>query len=215
GTALQLSGTLTLHASAVEMGDGVVAFLAPKHFGKSTLAMMLFQAGGRFVTDDSLAVDHGEAVRARPGIQSLRVRADDPNVERLLGAGVTVEPGRDGKAFLPPFPAARGLLDPADVSALYFLRPRSPESEGDAATRDRLPAVVATMRLLGETKIGAMLGSEFGPVLLEGVASVAAKVPVHELRIVRDLDRMPEAVASLVDWHGLPASVAQPARLST
>jgi hypothetical protein len=206
GTALQLAGTITLHASAVEMEDGVVGFLAPKHFGKSTLAMMLFQAGARFVTDDSLAVDHEDGVRARPGIQSLRVRVDDPNVERLVGPDATATPGRDGKAFLPPFPADRVMGDPSAISGLYFLRPEAPSSFDGIVERRRLPGVAAAIRLMGETKIGAMLGGGFAPALLEAVTAIASSVPVYELSIVRDIDAMPEVVERLVGWHGLAAA---------
>ncbi len=202
--ALQLEGTLTLHASAVEMGDGVIAFLAPKHFGKSTLALSLFRAGARFVTDDSLAVETASDVVAWPGVQSLRVRPGEADVERILGERVTVAPGRDGKAFLPPFPRDRVLDALRRLSAVYFLRPVDPSSGAFPVERIRLPRIEATMRLLGMTKIGAMLGSTFAPELLEGVSRVAAEAPVYDLKLVRDLDRLPHAVETLRSWHGLP-----------
>jgi len=39
--AVHHDGALVLHASAVSIGEEVVAFLGPKHAGKSTLAMAL------------------------------------------------------------------------------------------------------------------------------------------------------------------------------
>lgn len=204
-TSLQLSGVITLHASAVEMADGVVGFLAPKHFGKSTLAMMLFRAGARFVTDDSLAVESHEAVLALPGIQSLRVRAGDPDADLLVGEPVPESPGRDGKVFLPPFPADRVLNRASILSALYFLEPTKPGPEAEATERTRLPSVLATIRLLGHAKIGAMLGPSFARALMDDAGAVASHVPVFDLRVVRDLHRLPSVVDRLVGWHGIPA----------
>lgn len=203
-TLLQLSGTVTLHASAVEMADGVVGFLAPKHFGKSTLAMRLFQAGARFVTDDSLPISSEAPVFALPGIQSLRVRADDPNTERLLGATQLAEPGRDGKIVLPPLPEDQTLNGPARVSALYLLWPRDPAGTTEPAERVRVQGAPAAIQLVGQVKIAAMLGGAFAQPLLEGVAAIATTVPVYELAVVRDLDRLPGVIEQLVSWHGLP-----------
>lgn len=205
-TSLQLAGTNTLHASAVEMADGVIGFIAPKHFGKSTLAMTLLRRGGRFVTDDSLSLDIEEgSVLARPGVQSLRVRPGDEDVERLLGRSVTEAPGRDGKVFLRPFHANDVLTDRRPVSALYFLSPRAPGGAGDPAERERVQGIPAALGLMGQTKIGGMLGPTFTEPLLDATATIVARVPVFKLSLVRDLDRLDQVVDHLVGWHGLPA----------
>lgn len=202
-TALQLEGVLTLHASAVAMADGVVGFLAPKHSGKSTLAMTLLRRGARFVTDDSLAIESRDGIVARPGIQSLRVKDGSEVPRELFDEPVEVVPGRDGKAFLPPFPAAMTMTEPAPVSALYFLRLEDPSRFSEAVSRTRLHGVAATMRLMAETKIGAMLGSGFAPELLRGVSAVASGVATYDLSVVGDLDRLPDVVDRIAAWHGL------------
>jgi hypothetical protein len=231
-TSLQLSGTVTLHASGVEMADGVVGFLAPKRFGKSTLAMTLFRAGARFVTDDALAIDTRDAVRALPGIQSLRVRLGSPDAEQWIAESVEARQGRDGegalppfpshhmldkpsvgrdgKAVLPPFPPHRVLDNASVLSALYFVRPKNAASAQLAADRSRVPEGPAAFRLVGQVKIAAMLGSSFAPVLLEETGNLAASVPVFDLSVVRDLERLPEVVDRLVEWHGLPEPTGEP-----
>lgn len=202
-TSLQLDGTLTLHGSAVAMADGVIGFLAPKRFGKTTLAMSLFDAGARFVTDDSLAIAAGEAVLALPGVQCLRIAA----AERPVAARAEVSPGRDGKIVLPPVPEARALTTPARLSALYFLNPVRPEAAAEPATRALVPGVPATIRLLAHLKVGRMLGSSFARALFDGVADIAARTPVYDLAIARDENRLREVVGRLIDWHGLDASM--------
>ena len=49
-------GKLSLHASAVAIGDGVVAFVGPTGAGKSTLAWELVKAGADPVADDVLPI---------------------------------------------------------------------------------------------------------------------------------------------------------------
>ena len=213
-TALHLNGLLALHASAVELGDGVVGFMAPSHFGKSTLSMELFGVGARFVTDDTLPVRPGSPPLAHPGVQSLRVRSGDPNVERLLGFQPQGEPGRDGKITLPPFPPDRALGRPAPLAALYLLSPQPPEDADLTVRRIRLAPVPAAIFLVGQTKIGEMLGPSAAPGILEATSSLASAVPIYRLEIVRDLDRLPEVVEHLVGWHGLPLGVS-PARSGT
>jgi hypothetical protein len=211
GMSMQLSGTITMHASAVELCDGVVGFLAPKNFGKSTLALMLLRAGARFVTDDSLPLRPSAPIMAAPGIQSLRLRRDDARGAALLPDLVGGVPGRDGKLALPPLPPEQCLLAPAPLSALYFLRPRPPEPAGAAAARTPVAAVPAAMALLGQTKIGRMLGPRFARELLDGAVAIASSVPVYELSIARDLDRLPEVVDQVAEWHGLATLAAAPA----
>jgi hypothetical protein len=51
------SGMYSLHASAVRVGDGVVAFLGDSGAGKSTLAACLRQRGYTVIADDSCLLD--------------------------------------------------------------------------------------------------------------------------------------------------------------
>ena len=203
-TTLHLEGLLALHAAAVELGDGVVGFMAPSHYGKSTLSMELFRAGARFVTDDTLPVRPDSPPLAYPGVQSLRVRAGDPNAIRLLGREPEGEPGRDGKISLPPLPRERTLQSPRPLSALYLLSPMKPGTLDQGARRERLDSVPAAIFLVGQAKIGEMLGSRAAPELLEATSAVASAVPIYRLELERDLDKLPAAVEQILAWHGLP-----------
>jgi hypothetical protein len=55
------SGMYSLHASAVRVGDGVVAFMGDSGAGKSTLAACLRQRGYTVVSDDSCLLDTRQA----------------------------------------------------------------------------------------------------------------------------------------------------------
>jgi hypothetical protein len=63
-----LRGLELVHASAVETPVGVVAFLAGRGAGKSSLALEWLRRGGRLFSDDIVALEQvGERVLAHPG----------------------------------------------------------------------------------------------------------------------------------------------------
>jgi len=66
--ALHQRGWLILHASAVDLGGRVVAFLGGSGWGKSTLAAMLQQRGHPLVADDFIAVPLGGAPASQPKV---------------------------------------------------------------------------------------------------------------------------------------------------
>lgn len=198
-TALHLEGVLTLHASAVAFDTGVVGFVAPKHVGKSTLALTLHRSGARFVTDDSLPVEGGSEPVARPGVPSLRVFAGDALAAAAYGDQVSTYAGRDGKVFLPPVPAELALTVPTRLAALYCLRSVPPD--GRRIDRHRLAPFAATMRLVSQSKIAEMLGPSFAGDILARVAAISATVPVYELDIPRDLALLPAVTEQIRAWH--------------
>lgn len=70
-------GALTYHASAVDLGPGAIAFLAPAGYGKSTLAAAFAVNGFSFITDDALVVQRNDTGwMVRPSHPSVRLWAD-------------------------------------------------------------------------------------------------------------------------------------------
>jgi len=78
GVILHQRGFFTLHASAVAMQGGVVAFVGWKGWGKSTTAAALHGHGYPFVTDDVLAIDlQAEAAfQVMPGVPYFKLWPD-------------------------------------------------------------------------------------------------------------------------------------------
>ena len=74
---LSKQGKLVFHASAVEIGEGAVAFVAESGRGKSTLAASFAVSGFRFLTDDGLVVEPGvHGFEALPSHPSIRLWED-------------------------------------------------------------------------------------------------------------------------------------------
>jgi hypothetical protein len=128
--AALLQGLEALHASAVELGGGAVAFIGNSRGGKTSVALNLALRGAPFLADDVLAIDSapsGAAVRAYPGAGLTSVRfaeAERVGLPRLRELGDIL--GKDDEAYRVAVRPAAGLRR---HRALYFLK-RSPGRPG-------------------------------------------------------------------------------------
>ena len=197
-TSMHFDGLLVLHGSGVSYPSGSIAFLAPKHSGKSTLALTLTLAGARLVTDDSLPVVPGEPPLVWPGVHSLRLRGD--SAEQLAG-GLPSTQRRDGKYVLSDLPEERLEQAPTPLRAIYLPVGAESLATGASVDRRRLSPPLAAAALVGQSKIPRMLGASEGPELLRRAVRVASQIPVYQLPVVRDLNRLPEVAAQITAWH--------------
>lgn len=89
--ALSKQGRIVFHASAVDTGNGAIAFLGESGRGKSTLAASFAAAGQRFLTDDALLLDPTEGgYLVQPSHPSIRLW--DDSQEALLAADAVLAP---------------------------------------------------------------------------------------------------------------------------
>ena len=118
---LHLRGTTCLHASAIAVDGGVVAFCGQSGAGKSTLAAALVSRGFPLVTDDVLPLraDQSGDVWAGPGLPELRVY---PATAELIGIDREVTPPLEGQTKASWEPRrAPGI--PLPLRAIYLLEP--------------------------------------------------------------------------------------------
>jgi hypothetical protein len=206
--ALHLADRLTLHGSAVAVESGVIAFLAPSGFGKSTLAMSLAVAGARFVSDDAVPVRvDRDGVLAAPGVPSPRFRDDVyARFRDRLPAPVAASGGKVTSSVHLAGEHATDCERP--LSAVYLLRPVMPAESG-TTRRAPVPPTLATMELVRNAKLAKLLWAEEAQRLLRLVSEVTRRVPVWTLEVPRDLELLPSVVDELLQWHALPET--QPA----
>lgn len=196
-TTMYLDGWLPLHASAVETRAGIVAFLAPKGYGKSTLALALVGAGAHLVTDDTLPVDPTSAPIAWPGVHAVRVHA-----EAVEALGLTLPQARtpEGKLIVDTIPSQHRTHRPRPLAAIYLIDPVTP---GDVAVaRSEMPPLLAAIGVVAHVKIGRMLGASAAAPMLERAARIAHGAPVFQLHTPRELSLLPEIASMILDWHG-------------
>ena len=200
------SGLVCLHGSAVALDGGTIAFLAPKFHGKSTTALALTRSGGRLVTDDMLPVELVDPPRAHPGVHAVRLWED--SAEQVAGED-NIREGVGGKLVLDDLAPDARMDEVSDLRAIYLLVPVTDEPEAPAVERERTSAVEAAVALVGQGKLGPLLGRSEAPVLLERSLRLSELVPVYRLRIARDFERLPEVVATLREWHGDPTTTVE------
>lgn len=87
---LTLRGNTVLHASAVAIGDQVMAFVGQSGRGKSTMAALMCVDGALLVTDDVLVVDAGPPASCIGGAPELRLREKAAEI-------VMMQPGSSGR----------------------------------------------------------------------------------------------------------------------
>ena len=197
--ALELGGFLCLHGSAVAIGSRAIAFLGPKHHGKSTLATALTTAGAKLLGDDLLVVSPGPPAVVFPGVASVRLWADMAAALALDSVCNTLIPGV--KTTVTGFADAALAEQPAIIDAIYVLSPLSRDADGPAVRRTRLSRAEATVALAHQTKLpDTLVGFRAAGSQLTSAAAVAATVPVWRLHTIRDVARLGTTVRQLIEW---------------
>jgi hypothetical protein len=197
--ALLRQGIEPLHATAVVSPAGAVAFLGDTGAGKSTLAAAFLATGGRLLTDDLLVTARrGGGYAAFPGPMRLKLY---PRVAaRVLGV---TEPGPlmnpdVAKGVLPLKPEQRVIGGgPVPLAALFVLE--------EAAAETRL---VAVKRLAPREAFVELTRWTFNDMLtpperlrrqFTTAADLAETLPVYALSYPRELDRLPEVRAAVLE----------------
>jgi len=197
--ALHASGWLSLHGSAVALAEGAVAFLAPKGNGKSTLAFALMRAGAALMTDDTVVIGSGSPPTVRPGVQSVRLFRDSAD---WLSATVPIAGSSDIKATFGQLSEDARRLTRAPLAALYLLESVPAGTIAEPVARQRLEGPEAVLGLLGQTKIGALLGGAEAPTVFASVVALAEGSAIYKLRVTRDYERLGTVIERIIGWHG-------------
>jgi hypothetical protein len=199
--ALHAQGTVSLHASAVRIGSEGVVFLAPKHYGKSTLAACLLTMGARLITDDTLAVETEPRSVLLPGPHAVKLWRDSAEYVRPL---LAVEIGSGVKPTLRRLPSHLRAERPSRCAAAYVLVPVGADASV-GIDRFALPQADAALALVAHAKLGPLLEPAAAALVLTEAAAIARRVPVYRLTVPRDWQRLPELAEQLCDWHAAPA----------
>lgn len=196
-------GHLVLHASAVALTHGAVAFVGEKGWGKSTTAAALVGRGGSLLTDDLVVLDPCDSAPpcVRAGFAQMRLW---PDALHRLGVAA------DG---LPQVFAAtekrRWDAGTFDATAAPPLRALYVLGHGERYEVERLAAPGAVAELLRHSFLRHLIGpTGLAASHLGQVAGVIRSVPVFRLGRPRDLAGL-DAFAAFVEEHAAVAAVAQ------
>jgi hypothetical protein len=196
--AAVLQGLEVFHASAVSLGDRVVAFAGGTRAGKTSVALSLMLRGdARLVTDDVLVLEPGDEPVVHPGAGVLSVRHAEAR-SILDGAVDGIGPvlGDDGEALRVVAPTDRRALP---LGALYLLQ--------------RSNAPTPSLERIRPPDFRLLLGATFNfyvrtPSRLQRQLDVCARmanaVPVFWLRLPATASAA--AVAALLGSHEMQVS---------
>jgi hypothetical protein len=199
--AMHRDGLWCMHASAVLTPGGVVAFVAERGTGKSTLAAAAVQAGCALVADDVVVLrDMKGMLTVTPSGLPLRLHASTAR-----DVGVSSDDGDGwGKVRVPGVPV-EGTLP---LAAVYLLSAAPP---GDDVARVARGTRAAALALLTNGKITGLLGGRAAGEALERCVALAAAAVVYDLAVPRDLARLSDVVQALLAWHAAPHPSSLPA----
>ncbi len=192
--ALALMGRPCLHASAVSIGDGAVAFAAPSGGGKSTLAALACLAGAELVADDILALGvETPEVRCLTGSRELRLRP--ATAQLLAGAPWPRRKTADAKVAV-----LAGREDPAAPRLAAIVLP---VISADGTTRiEPVGGSAAIRALLACARVVSLQTPEHHMTMLELVATLASTIPVYRVTMPALASAaLPEPISAVLDEH--------------
>lgn len=186
--ALQALGWEALHASAVHLGDGVVAFCGERGTGKSTIAYALAARGYRQAADDTLVFEP-----AANTVEALVL----PFVPRLRPeAAALLRPSGQNEGAI-----GSGSSTTVPLKAIVVLT----RSEEITPVMSRLEGGAAFAAILAH----AHCFDPDDPVtrrrVLEHYLEAAAAVPVYSLRFAPGLEGLPRLLDSIEAGVAAPA----------
>ncbi|HEX6211613.1 MAG TPA: hypothetical protein VF136_12605 [Methylomirabilota bacterium] len=173
-------GFEVLHASAVRLGPGVVAFCARSGTGKSTLAHALSARGHEAWADDALPI----------------MVTEDNTMASRLPFVPRVDSGRTPAGAAPRgWPPRRIVIErPARLAGIVMLERGSPE-DGAIATVQRTAPAAAFSLLMPHAHDVDLGGFVRRRALVEHLLAIVERVPVYELRFEPDLLRLGDLAA--------------------
>jgi hypothetical protein len=200
GLLLHQRGLFVLHASAVALDGGVVAFLGHSGRGKSTTAAVLYARGGAVVADDAMAVDLAAdgGPAALPGFPQLKLL---PDAVTALGENPEdlprIHAGDEKRARA----VSAVATAPGPLRRLYVL------TDADALGVEPLHGHAAVFEVLQHSFVAPALEQLGSSRFLAECTRLAAAVPVRRLRRPRNLARLDELAALIeADAAGPPTN---------
>jgi hypothetical protein len=190
---LSVRGRLVLHASAVVVPRGAIAFLGETGQGKSTLSGSFVTQGFPLVTDDCLLLQEaGEHLFGHPSYPGLRLWPD--SVAALFGQGTRlchVAHYTEKKRLGPDNGPLPFCADPAPLQRVYVLAPYEETEDTKAITFAPLSPREAFMELVKHTYRLDIIAQERLNEEFECVARVVALLPLCRLAFPQDLSLLP------------------------
>src|SRR5262249_30181532 len=180
-------GIPPLHASAIDVADGCVAFVGESGAGKSTLVAALAARKHQVIADDVCFLQLGDEgdVFAWPGIGRLRLWEDAMIALDCNGVGVEREFRRSNK-YLIPVRSPRNPTKPRRLRRIYQLQ-AAPDCTAPSVERLRGAAVIEVL-MQNIYRLGFAEHMGYKPASFVVCAAAARGVPLFRFSRPRKFD---------------------------
>jgi hypothetical protein len=198
GVLCHQRGIPPLHASAIDVADGCVAFVGETGAGKSTLVAALAARGHQVIADDVCFLQLGDKadVQVWPGIRRIRLWQDAMVALGCDGPGVEREIYRYNKYLIP----LRPPLNPTEPRRLRRLYQLYAASVGDTPCVSRLRGAAAVEVLIQNIyRLGLAERMGHKPTAFALCAAAARDVPVFRFSRPLGFDVLDEGIEFLED----------------
>ena len=204
-TVLAQRGLPVLHASALRVGNGAVAFIGNKRFGKSTMAATLLGRGHPVVSDDVVVLDPREPSgwSVRPGPFGIKLWPDA--IDRLGIEDAAHYPLYEGATKRILRTRGRHVAEPVPLQRIYVL------GRGEQVRIEPIAASDGLIELMRNAFMHRYpeMATNADAQLLQTYAPIRRTVDMKILRRPADMDLLPEvAEASEADVRTHPTAVA-------
>jgi hypothetical protein len=217
---LVMTRHLVLHSSAVQVGDGALAFVGYSGMGKSTMAALLCAeltpsdapagTAGALITDDVLRIDFDGAGQQQPvcrlGATELRLRRSAGSVSERFAGGASVRVTADARNALAPGSAVRDRLP---LRAIVIPQPRR---DHDQLRLTRMVGGRALITLASYPRIVGWLDPDTQRDQFEQLGRLTTSVPVYRADIPWGPPFDPDLARNLLDQVAEPGRRAETER---
>jgi hypothetical protein len=195
GTLCHQRGITPLHASAIDVADGCVAFVGASGAGKSTSVAALARRGHEIIADDECFLQLGTNgdVLAWPGISRIRLWEDARAALGFDGPGVEREMQEYNKYYVPVRPP-RNPTQSRPLRRVYQLH-RVPNGVTEVTRLHGADAVEVLMQNVYPPGLAAPLG--YQSHVFTVCAAAARDVPVFRLSRPWDLAALDQGIGLL------------------
>ena len=198
GVLCHQRGIAPLHASAIDVAEGCVAFVGASGAGKSTVIAALARRGHEIIADDEcfLQLDTNGVVQAWPGISQIRLWEDAKAALGFEGPGIK-RVTQGSKKYFVPVRAPRNPIQFRPLRRVYQLH-RVPNGVTEMTRLNGARAVEALMQNVYPPGVAERLG--YQSHVLTVCAAAASDVPVFRLSRPWDLAALGDGI-ELLESH--------------
>ncbi len=196
GALCHQRGIVPLHASALDISTGCIAFAGASGAGKSTLAAALKIRGHQIISDDVcfLRRDEADEILVWPGIGRIRLWEDA--IEALGYDASTVEREFRGlNKFILPVVPDRDPREPRRLRRVYQLETAAAGEAPNIVRLQGAPTIELLIPNVYRLTFAEYMGSK--PAVFALCAVIARQVPVYRFRRQLGFDALARAIDCL------------------